>query len=431
MNPKLSCCRTARLILALALLSLVAACAVNPVTGRQELHLISEKEEIAMGQKHYTEGQQTAGGEFILDPALTAYVRTVLSKLTKVSDRPQLPFEIIVANDSTPNAWAMPGGKMAINRGLLLELNSEAELAAVLSHEATHATARHGARAQESAMLVGLGAVILSTALSDSSHPQLADYAIGLGASLVSLKYSREHELEADHYGIETMKRAGYDATAAVRLQETFLRLAGEKQQNWLSGLFSTHPPSQERLMANERYAYGQIPPVFVGEAEYQAAIATLRKMKPAYDAYDAAVKAVGKKDAEQAFSAVNKAINLEPREALFYALRGQIQERRGDRAAAEIDYDDALKRNPNYYGPWLSRGKLRLAQKRYREGEADIERSMRLLPTGTGQLLLGQLAMRDGRRDRAMKLLQPLAQNGNKEAAYLIQQITNNSKAP
>lgn len=410
--------------LLLVIASWLTGCAVNPVTGQQELHLISEQEEIAIGKKHYLEGQQSAGGEFILDPALTQYVRTVLGKITRVSDRPQLPFEIIIANDSSPNAWAMPGGKMAINRGLLLELHSEAELAAVLSHEATHAAARHGARQQESAMVIGIGATVLSAAASDSSSPRLADFAIGIGAGLISTKYGRDHELEADRYGIEYMKRAGYDAQAAVTLQQTFLRLSGEKNSNWLSGLFASHPPSQERVLANERYAMGQIPPVFDGVAEYEKAIAPLKKMKPAYDAYDAATKALSQRDLTLALSKVDQAIKLEPREALFYALRGKIQERQGDRAAAEDSYDEAIERNPNYYGPWAGRGRLRIADRRVREGEADLVHSMQLMPTPDAQLLLGQLAFADGRRERARRLLEPLAQNGNKDAQQLVSQL-------
>ncbi len=415
---------TAQRLFLLLLLPLFAACAVNPVTGQKELQLVSEKEEIALGKAHYVEGQQTAGGEFILDPSLTAYVRGVLNKITAVSDRPHLPFEIVIANDSSPNAWAMPGGKMAINRGLLLELNNEAELAAVLSHEATHAVARHGARQQESALLIGIGAAVLSTTLSDSDHPRLADIAIGVGAGLVATKYGRDHELEADRYGIEYMKRAGYDAKAAVSLQETFVRLSGEKQSNWLAGLFASHPPSLERVQANERHAMGQFPPVVTGEAEYQKAIAPLKELKPAYDAYDAATKEFAKKHYPESISLIDKAITLEPREALFYALRGQARERDGNRQAAEKDYDEAIRRNPNYYGPWLNRGRLRVASKRYPEGETDLERSMRLLPTSTAQLLLGQLAFADGRHQRAYHLLQPLANAGNSDAAKLIKQL-------
>jgi predicted Zn-dependent protease len=88
-------------------------------------------------------------------------------KLVKVSDRPNLPFEFVVINDSVPNAWALPGGKLAINRGLLTELKSEAELAAVLGHEIVHAAARHGARSVEQGTLLAAGAAIIGALTAD------------------------------------------------------------------------------------------------------------------------------------------------------------------------------------------------------------------------------------------------------------------------
>ncbi|CAG0980578.1 partial Beta-barrel assembly-enhancing protease, partial [Rhodocyclaceae bacterium] len=117
------------LALLAALIALAAGCGVNPVTGRSELRLISEPEEIAMGKQNYIPGQQQSGGQYVVDPQLTAYVSEVGRKLARVSDRNQLPYEFVVLNESVPNAWAMPGGKIAVNRGLLTELRSEAELA--------------------------------------------------------------------------------------------------------------------------------------------------------------------------------------------------------------------------------------------------------------------------------------------------------------
>jgi predicted Zn-dependent protease len=135
-----------RLLLALSAALLLGACATNPVTKKSEIAFVSEAQEISIGNQQYLQSQQSSGGKYVLDPALAAYVSEVGQKLVKVSDRPNLPFEFVVINDSVPNAWALPGGKLAINRGLLTELKSEAELAAVLGHEIVHAAARHGAR---------------------------------------------------------------------------------------------------------------------------------------------------------------------------------------------------------------------------------------------------------------------------------------------
>ncbi|MBA3696608.1 MAG: M48 family metalloprotease, partial [Methylotenera sp.] len=131
-------------ILLTALTLLTTNCGVNPVTKKREFQIVSESQEIAIGKQNYEPARQSQGGDYVIDPELTAYVQSIGNKLAAASDR-KLPYEFIIINDSVPNAWAMPGGKIAFNRGLLYELNNEAELAAVMGHEMVHAAARHGA----------------------------------------------------------------------------------------------------------------------------------------------------------------------------------------------------------------------------------------------------------------------------------------------
>ena len=123
-------------LIILAFVSL-ASCAVNPVTGERELTLISESQEIALGEQNYVPSRQMQGGDYEIDPALTAYVKEVGMRLAKVADR-QLPYEFVVLNNSIPNAWALPGGKIAVNRGLLLELENEASEAIYSFHHDHH-----------------------------------------------------------------------------------------------------------------------------------------------------------------------------------------------------------------------------------------------------------------------------------------------------
>ena len=114
---------------------LLTSCGINPVTGDRELSLISQAQEINIGKENYVPSQQSQGGPYDADAKLTAYVKSVGMKLVQVSDRPNLPYDFVVLNNPVPNAWALPGGKIAVNRGLLTELHNEAELAAVLGHE--------------------------------------------------------------------------------------------------------------------------------------------------------------------------------------------------------------------------------------------------------------------------------------------------------
>jgi membrane-associated protease RseP (regulator of RpoE activity) len=118
---------TRKILLALVFVGFLAGCAVNPVTGKRELTFVSEAQEMQLGTENYAFMQQSGGGKYDVDPQLAAYVRDIGNQLAAQSVR-ALPYEFTVLNSSVPNAWALPGGKIAINRGLLTEMNSEAEL---------------------------------------------------------------------------------------------------------------------------------------------------------------------------------------------------------------------------------------------------------------------------------------------------------------
>ncbi len=280
--------------LSLSFLSvLLLTCSTNPVTGQRELGLVSAQQEVALGEQHYGPTTQSQGGEYEVDPGLSEYVNQVGQRLAAVSDR-DLPYEFVVINSSVPNAWALPGGKLAINRGLLLELNNEAELAAVLGHEIVHAAARHGAQAMERGMLLQGAMVATAIAASDTQYAGLIVGGAQLGAQLVSQRYGRDAEREADAYGIRYMVEAGYNPEAAVSLQETFVRLSEGRNLGWLEGLFASHPPSMERVENNRALLQEIRAQGFtggdLGAERYQSNLAFLRETKPAYDAFDEAL---------------------------------------------------------------------------------------------------------------------------------------------
>ena len=374
MNPALS----RRLALLALLLAVAAGCGVNPVTGRNELHLVSEQQEIAMGRSNYLPGQQQSGGQYVLDAQLTAYVREVGQKLAKVSDRPQLPYEFVVLNESVPNAWAMPGGKIAVNRGLLTELRSEAELAAVIGHEIVHAAGRHAARGMESNLLLQAGAAAISVAAADRQYGSVVDTVAGIGAGLLGIKYGRDLELEADHHGMIYMQRAGYDPKAAVSLQETFVRLADNRAP--LGGQFVT------------------------GEKEYLARIAPLLQTRAAYKDFDEGHKALKDKDAAKALRLADAAIKAEPREALFHGLRGDAHALLNRHQEAEDDYDAAIARNPDFFEFYLGRGKQRQQRGATEAAMADFKKANSLLPSAQAHYALGQMRQARGEQNLAIE---------------------------
>ncbi len=389
------------LIPILLVLSFLSGCVVNPVTGEKELRLVSESAEINLGAEQYGPTRQMQGGDYTADPELTEYVAGVGNRLASVADR-GLPYEFNVINDSTPNAWALPGGKIAVNRGLLTELESEAELAAVLGHEIVHAAARHGAKGMERGMLLQGAVMATGLALRENEYAGVVVGGASLGAMLVNQKYGRDAELESDYYGMSYMRRAGYDPLAAVKLQETFLRLSEGKQNNWLAGLFSSHPPSRERVEANRRTAAEMPAGGEVGAERYRQKIAALLKAEDAYVAYEKGRKALSEGKTEEAAALAEKAIVIEPREALFHALLGDARFKKEQYRLAIQDYDRALERNNSYFAFFLRRG---LAQEKLgndRQAYVDLEKSVQLLPTSPALNVLGNLALEQGDRQKA-----------------------------
>jgi len=226
---------------ALAALAALGACATNPVTGRREFSLVSANQEAQMGREGYAAVLAEYGS--YEDSTLQRYVNGIGQRLAKVSHLPDLDWHFTVIDDPSVNAFAMPGGYIYITRGILAHLNSEAQLAGVLGHEIAHVTRRHSASQISRQQLAGIGlgvASVLSPTVA--RYGQLAEQALGL----MFLKYSREHENEADASGVDYATRAGFDP---VEIPPTYamLRRVGERAGQRLPAFLSTHPDPGDR----------------------------------------------------------------------------------------------------------------------------------------------------------------------------------------
>lgn len=383
--------------------AIVTACVENPVTGERNLGLISEGQELQIGQENYVPTQQMQGGQYELDPELTRYVNSVGQKLAAVADR-ELPYEFVVLNNDVPNAWALPGGKIAVNRGLLVELDSEAELAAVLGHEIVHAAARHTAQSMERGLLLQLGVAAAGIAASDSDYADLAVGAGMVGAQIISSKYGRDAELEADRYGMQYMAEAGYDPDAAVSLQETFVRLSEGKSPGWLAGLFASHPPSQERVDRNRAFAKQLPDEGTLGKETFQQKTAHIRELQPAYQAFNEGQKALVEGNGKLAEQKARAAIGMEPEEAKFHGLLGQSLIQQKNNSAAIAHFDKAIQLNPGYFEFYVYRGLLHGEMGELEAARRDLEKSNQLLPTAIAHEALGDIAVEQGQREAAMQ---------------------------
>lgn len=401
-------------ICALIALSLMG-CTVNPVTGKQQMIFDSVQTDIETGKRNYVPSQQSQGGQYTVDKALTAYVNQVGRKLAAVSDAPNLPYEFVVLNNDVPNAWAMPGGKLAINRGLIVYLEDEAQLAAVLGHEIVHAAARHGASQNAENVLVGATAAIAGIAIANKKpeYGILAVGALGIGANAWMSKYSRDHESEADKYGIKYMSKAGYDTQAAVELQELFVRMFEKQEPSWIDGMFASHPPSRDRVEANKREIQNYPKGGQRNKEAFQHAVAQLKNDKDAYKNYDEAMKAAKAKKYIDAMGLVDNAIQQQPRENLFWEMKGQLLLQQDKNREAIPALDKAIQANPDYYRPYVYRGMANKELGNTAQAEKDLVTSQRLLPTQMASYLLGDLAYNRGDRNSAASYYQQAAQGG------------------
>ncbi len=395
-------------------LSLVTAtgCTVNPVTGESQLSLITPQQEIQIGAQNYLPSQQSQGGAYVVDPEVNVYVRQVGQKLAALSDRPQLPYDFVVLNNDVPNAWALPGGKIAINRGLLVMLKDEAQLAAVLGHEIVHAAARHGASQQTQAILLGLGTQVAQIASQNTAYGEWVTSGSQLGAAAIQAQYGQGQELQSDEYGMEYMSRAGYDPQAAVELQQLFVKLSKGRQSDPINQFFASHPPSQKRVAANQARAKtlsGNIR----NKDKFNRVMAKLKKDQPAYDLHQKALEAASKKNFNDALSKVDRAIKIAPSEALFWQTRGRLLQAQKKPSEATKAYDKAIRLNPEYFQPYLLRGLVRVEQNNTNGAVSDLQLSQKYLDTQISNFYLGELMVKKGLREQAITYYQKAQRGG------------------
>jgi predicted Zn-dependent protease len=245
--------RTRLILCCLAAMSVfVAGCASNPATGGKNVVLGSMDGEKKNVQKNHQEIVKALG--LYDDQAMQEYVNVVGQRIAQVSDLPAEEFKFFVIDDAGINAFTTGCCNVYINRGLLLNVNSEAELAGVLGHEIGHVTARHPARRQTRGVAASLGAMAAAILTGSNAIAQLAN----IGAQAWMMGYGRENEMEADRLGMKYMVKAGYDPESIGHVFEMFQ--AGERferaraqaegrEPRLYHGVFSSHPSPDERAV--------------------------------------------------------------------------------------------------------------------------------------------------------------------------------------
>jgi len=231
--------------LAAGLAIALSSCARNPATGKREISLVSESQEIQMGQQYAQQIVKSMG--VYDDKKVQDYVSQLGLTLAAKSERPNLPWAFYVMDDPTVNAFALPGGSIFVTRGILTHMNDEAELVGVLGHEIGHVTARHSVQQMTREQLAQIGLGVGSIISSD-----IAKYAgmASQGLGMLFLKYGRDAESQSDQLGFKYMVREGYDPRAMADMFTTLERVSRLEGAGDIPEWQSTHPNPGNRVQA-------------------------------------------------------------------------------------------------------------------------------------------------------------------------------------
>ena len=356
---------TRRKFMRLASLSaagMVIGCAVDPVTGRKELMLVSKDQEIQLDRQSSPHQFSSDYGP-LQDKVLNNYIDQTGKRIAAHTHRPEMPYSFRGVNAVYVNAYAFPGGSIAATRGILVALKSEAELAALLGHELGHVNARHTAEQMTkgvvaNALLSGISAYV---GTQSATLGQLANQLGMLGAGALLASYSRDNEREADALGLEYMVQSGYNPDGFIGLMDMLRSLSKEKP-NALELMFATHPMSDER---------------------YQTAVETVRseyrsfKNKPLY------------RERYMDHTAKLRAI----KGAIEAMQKGEKEMAKKNYSAAETSLAKALKQAPNDYVGLCLMSKCLLAQKKYDQAKKYAEKAKKVYPAEAQALHLAGFA--------------------------------------
>jgi metalloendopeptidase OMA1, mitochondrial len=235
-------------------LALLQGCSTVPITGRTQLLLVPESEEIALGSQAYQQVLAKDKNKISTDPKINSMVTTIGRRIAAVADKPDYNWQFtVIKDDKTANAFCLPGGKVVVYTGILPYTKDEAGLAFVIAHEVGHALARHGGERMSQQLLVQLGQEGLDAAVASKSPAAVGaiDQGYGIASQVgILLPFSRSQESEADHIGLILMAEAGYDPRHAPTFFESMLK---QSKNQAPPEFLSTHPADQTRIQQIKR----------------------------------------------------------------------------------------------------------------------------------------------------------------------------------
>lgn len=266
--------RTALALLAMAVIvfALLCSCAVNPITGDEELMFFSPDEDVKLGSKYGPQFEEALGGRYP-DENLQRYVNEIGQRIARFCHRPDIAYHFTIVEEEMVNAFAVPGGYVFVTRGLLEKLGSEAQLAAILGHEVGHVVARDTMVALS--RQIGMMALVAAAAAGDRTGEAAA--GTSFVSSVLTLQYSRDDEKDADMVGLAYMVQAGYDPNGVVEAMKVLQELQAVRPIEF----FSTHPNPESRITYLEERIerrYASLGALKTGREEYDQRVLSVLK---------------------------------------------------------------------------------------------------------------------------------------------------------
>ena len=328
----------------------MVGCAANPVTGKSQFMMVSEAQEIKIDKQHSPHQFSSDFGP-LQDTSLNNYIDRTGKNIAARTHRPHMPYSFRGVNATYVNAYAFPGGSIAVTRGILLALENEAQLAALLGHELGHVNARHTAEQMSKSVLTNIfiGGVATFAGAKSSGLGNLASQLGMIGAGALLASYSRDNEREADALGLDYMVRAGYNSNGFVGLMD-MLRRMSKRKPDAIELMFATHPMSDERYRTavkavHTQYRSSQSFPLY--RDRYMDHTAKLRKIKITIEAMQ----------------------------------KGESLMAKGKYGEAEIHFSKALKQTPEDYAGLVMMSKCQMAQKHYAKAGSFAEKAKNVYP--------------------------------------------------
>jgi len=403
-------------------------CSTDPVTGESQMVLMSEGQERAVDREQ-SPHQFSADYGVMQQRGVNSYLDQVGQDMARRSHRPQMPYSFQAVNAVYVNAYTFPGGSAAVTRGILAELDNEAELAALLGHEIGHVNARHAAERATRGMLAQVALAGASIAVSQSDYKDYAGLVGGIGgigAGALLSHYSRDDEREADALGMEYMVRSGQSPDGMIGLMD-ILRQESKRNPSAIEMMFATHPMSAERYATARERAASRYPKqrgLPLGRERYMDKTAAVRRMKPAIDALQKGEKEMKKKKYRTAEDHFSTALRREPEDYAGLVMMSKCQIGLNRPEQARRYAKKAQRINPKEAQAHNLAGIASLMQHDYASAAQQFNSYEQLLPGNPNTLFLSAVSM-EGARDKKgaakayYRYLQSVQQGDQAKHAY------------